>query len=124
MASYPTGVEIHGGNLRLWFIYKGKRVRENLGVPDTAKNRKIAGELRTSICYAIKTGTFDYSEQFPNPNFVANQMGHASAQMIYNVYGKWMSENNLDQIGILNSKFSEYAPPMPQGVKVVNKSHY
>lgn len=36
-ASYPTGVENHGGSLRIWFLYKGKRVRENLGIPDTAK---------------------------------------------------------------------------------------
>ena len=42
---YPTGVENHGGKLRIWFVYKGVRVRENLGVPDTAKNRRVAGEL-------------------------------------------------------------------------------
>ena len=64
-AIYPTGVENHGGSLRIWFSYKGKRVRENLGVPDTIKNRKIAGELRTSVCFAIRTGTFDYAAQFP-----------------------------------------------------------
>ncbi|MDN2486375.1 site-specific integrase [Kosakonia sacchari] len=69
MSKYPTGVENHGGKLRLWFIYQGKRVRENLGVPDTPKNRKMAGELRTSICYAVKTGAFNYAEQFPqSPN--------------------------------------------------------
>ncbi len=62
---YPTGVENHGGSLRLWFIYKGVRVRENLGIPDTPKNRRMAGELRTTICYAIKIGTFNYVEQFP-----------------------------------------------------------
>lgn len=66
MSKYPTGVENHGGSLRLWFIYKGVRVREGLGVPDTPKNRKVAGDLRTSICYAIKTGTFNYSAQFPD----------------------------------------------------------
>ncbi|WP_455424838.1 tyrosine-type recombinase/integrase [Dryocola sp. LX212] len=67
--TYPTGVENHGGKLRIWFSYKGKRVRENLGVPDTVKNRKIAGELRTSVCFAIRTGTFDYVVQFPDsPN--------------------------------------------------------
>ena len=43
---YPTGVENHGGKLRIWFVYKDVRVRENLGVPDTAKNRRVAGELR------------------------------------------------------------------------------
>ncbi|HHZ0392642.1 TPA: tyrosine-type recombinase/integrase [Escherichia coli] len=68
-ASYPTGVENHGGSLRIWFHYNGKRVRENLGVPDTAKNRKIAGELRTSVCFAIRMGNFDYAAQFPeSPN--------------------------------------------------------
>ena len=68
-ASYPTGVENHGGSLRIWFLYKGKRVRENLGVPDTAKNRKIAGELRSSVCFAIRMGNFNYAEKFPNsPN--------------------------------------------------------
>lgn len=68
-ASYPTGVENHGGSRRIWFIYNGKRVRENLGVPDTAKNRKVAGDLRTSVCFAIRMGSFDYAAQFPNsPN--------------------------------------------------------
>jgi integrase len=65
-ASYPTGVENHGGSLRIWFLYKGKRVRENLGVPDIAKNRKVAGELRTSVCFAIRMGSFDYASQFPD----------------------------------------------------------
>lgn len=69
MTKYPTGVECHGGTLRIWFMYQGGRVRESLGVPDTVKNRRMAGELRTSICYAIKTGTFNYASQFPeSPN--------------------------------------------------------
>lgn len=62
---YPTGVEVHGKSLRISFTYKGKRVRETLGIPDTPKNRKLAGELRTAICYKIKTGAFDYSVEFP-----------------------------------------------------------
>ncbi len=64
-AVYPTGVENHGGSLRIWFLFKGQRIRENLGVPDTAKNRKVAGELRASVCFAIKMGSFDYAAQFP-----------------------------------------------------------
>lgn len=68
-SAYPTGVENHGGTLRIWFIYKGARVRENLGVPDTPKNRKVAGELRASVCFSIKTGSFNFSAQFPDsPN--------------------------------------------------------
>lgn len=63
--AYPTGVENHGGTLRIWFMYKGVRVRESLGAVDTPKNRKVAGELRASVCYAIKTGSFNYAAQFP-----------------------------------------------------------
>lgn len=65
MADYLTGVENHCGLLRVWFIYQGQRVRENLGVPDTAKNRRMAGELRESVRYAIKIGNFNYAAQFP-----------------------------------------------------------
>lgn len=32
-----------------------------------------------------------------NPAFAPNQMGHADAQMVFQVYGKWMSENNNAQ---------------------------
>lgn len=64
-SAYPTGVENHGGFLWIWFVYQGKRVRESLGVPDTPKNRKAAGELRTAITYRIQTGAFSYKEQFP-----------------------------------------------------------
>lgn len=66
MTTYPTGVENHGGKLRIWFMYKGVRVRESLGCPDTAKNRKMAGELRTSVCFDIKTGQFNYANRFPD----------------------------------------------------------
>lgn len=48
-----------------------------------------------------------------NPNFIANQMGHADAQMVFQVYGKWMEENNLDQIAMLSLKLSDFAPTMP-----------
>lgn len=64
--NYPTGVENHGGFLRIWFMYQGQRVREGLGVSDTPKNRKAAGELRANVAYSIKVGTFDYARQFPN----------------------------------------------------------
>lgn len=79
-------------------------------------HRKAYESRHTYACWALGSGA--------NPNFVANQMGHASAQMIYNVYGKWMSENNSDQVGILNSKFSEYASAMPQEIKPLVKSYY
>jgi hypothetical protein len=48
-----------------------------------------------------------------NPNFIAKQMGHTDAQMVYRVYGSWMEENNQDQVLILNQKLSDFAPPCP-----------
>lgn len=48
------------------------------------------------------------------PDFIAPQMGHANAEMVCKVYGKWMSDNNQEQIAILNQKLSDFAPPMPK----------
>lgn len=90
MASYPTGVENHGGFLRIWFIYQGKRVRESLGVPDTPRNRKMAGELRTTVCYAIKTGNFDYSKQFPDSRNVFKFGGNRKPVTLNELSAKWM----------------------------------
>lgn len=63
---YPTGVENHGGKLRIWFVYKGRKSQENLGVPDTAKNRRVAGELRAFCLLRNKTGVFDYAKTSPH----------------------------------------------------------
>lgn len=97
-ASYPTGVENHGGSLRIWFLYKGKRVRENLGIPDTAKNRKIAGELRSSVCFAIRMGNFNYVEKFPNsPNLA--RFGQDKGNYCAGAYRKMVrAEENGDQL--------------------------
>ena len=104
-ASYPTGVENHGGSLRIWFHYNGKRVRENLGVPDTAKNRKIAGELRTSVCFAIRMGSFDYAAQFPNsPNLKHFGLGKREIT-IKALSEKWLE---LKKIEIGGNAFNRY----------------
>ncbi|EFQ3874084.1 site-specific integrase [Escherichia coli] len=104
-ASYPTGVENHGGSLRIWFHYNGKRVRENLGVPDTAKNRKIAGELRTSVCFAIRMGNFDYAAQFPeSPNLKHFGLGKKEIT-IKALSEKWL---DLKKIEIGGNAFNRY----------------
>ncbi|WP_417639675.1 tyrosine-type recombinase/integrase [Klebsiella aerogenes] len=94
--TYPTGVENHGGTLRIWFVFKGKRVRESLGVPDTAKNRKIAGELRTSVCFAIRTGTFDYAAQFPDStNLKLFGVGKKEIT-VKELEGKWLDLKKME----------------------------
>ncbi|EMO4271265.1 site-specific integrase [Klebsiella variicola] len=95
-ASYPTGVENHGGSLRIWFSYNGKRVRENLGVPDTAKNRKVAGDLRTSVCFAIRMGSFDYAAQFPNsPNLKTFGLGKKDIT-VKALAAKWLELKKME----------------------------
>lgn len=104
-ASYPTGVENHGGSLRIWFLYKGKRVRENLGVPDTAKNRKVAGELRSSVCFAIRMGNFDYAEKFPDsPNL--RRFGEGKKEIsVKELTCKWVE---LKMLEISSNTMSRY----------------
>lgn len=102
---YPTGVEVHGKSLRISFTYKGKRVRETLGIPDTTKNRKLAGELRTAICYKIKTGTFDYAVEFPeSKNCNGISISNKNVTFGY-VANKWIE---LKRIEVAVSTFEAY----------------
>jgi integrase len=43
-------------------------------------------------------------------------MGHADAQMVYKVYGKWMAEKNTEQVALLNQKLSDFAPSLPHDI--------
>lgn len=67
--------------------------------------RKAYQSRHTYACWSLAAGA--------NPNFIAKQMGHTDAQMVYRVYGSWMAENNQDQVLILKQKLSEFAPSMP-----------
>lgn len=60
----------------------------------------------TYACWSLSAGA--------NPNFIADQMGHSDAQMLYRVYGKWMSEQSADQVTLLNNALSRHAPTVPQ----------
>jgi hypothetical protein len=41
-----------------------------------------------------------------NPSFIANQMGHENAQMVYEIYATWIEEMNGEQVDMLNSKLA------------------
>lgn len=62
------------------------------------RHRKAYQSRHTFACWALSAGA--------NPNYVASQMGHSDAQMVYRVYGAWMSENNTDQLSLINTKMS------------------
>ncbi|MFS7306554.1 Arm DNA-binding domain-containing protein [Rahnella inusitata] len=89
----PTGVEVHGGMLRIWFMHEGKRCRESLGVPDTQKNRKLAGELRQSVVYSIRTGTFSYEDSFPNSSKVVKPESGMTVEKLFNT---WLGIKRLE----------------------------
>ncbi|EJF7711344.1 site-specific integrase [Providencia rettgeri] len=88
---YPTGVENHGGFLRIWFIYQGKRYREATGLPDTPKNRKQAGEIRQSVQYEIRSGIFDYYHRFPESKNAGNFSTKTVKQItVKDMFSKWL----------------------------------
>lgn len=105
MPAYPTGVERHGETLRIWFIYKGKRVRESLGVPDTPKNRKMASELRSSVCYAIKTGNFVYEERFPDSKNINAGAAKKRSCTLQQLCNRWLE---LKKPELAKSTFKRY----------------
>ncbi|QMV65153.1 site-specific integrase [Pseudomonas berkeleyensis] len=67
-----TGVEIHGNSIRIVFMWKRRRCRETLGLPVTKANIKHASQLRAAVLHAIKTGTFDYAQHFPESRQAGN----------------------------------------------------
>jgi len=52
----------------------------------------------TFACWLLSAGA--------NPSFIANQMGHANAQMVYTIYATWIEEMNGEQIDMLNSRLA------------------
>lgn len=66
------GIEIHGGNLRVVFMWRRIRCREPLGLPITKANIKHAALLRAAILHEIKTGHFEYGRHFPNSKHATN----------------------------------------------------
>lgn len=65
--SFPTGVELHNGKLRISFSYRGVRCREVLkGWVVSNANIKKAGNLRAMIVSEIQLGQFDYAQRFPD----------------------------------------------------------
>lgn len=90
MAVYPKGVENHGGFLRISFQYQGVRVRESLGIPDTVKNRKSAGELRANVVYEIKTGAFNYQRAFPNSQNLSRFCAVSEELTINEMANRWL----------------------------------
>jgi integrase len=52
----------------------------------------------TFACWLLSAGA--------NPSFIANQMGHENAQMVYEIYATWIEEMNGAQVDMLNARLA------------------
>lgn len=59
--------------------------------------------IRTILAIHLPAGS---CRQVRTPLFIANQMGHENAQMVYDIYAAWFEEMNGAQVDMLNSKLA------------------
>lgn len=58
----------------------------------------------TFACWLLSAGA--------NPSFIASQLGHENAKMVYEVYSKWIAGMNVDQVVMLNDRLQTLLPPI------------
>lgn len=90
--------------------YPWQRATELTGV----RERNPYQSRHTYACWTLMAGA--------NPSFIASQMGHEDARMVYEVYSKWIGDMNQDQVNMLNSKMPTALPQgRPKGQGLVKK---
>lgn len=75
MGGRGDGVRSRGGSIQIDFRWKGQRCRETLKLEPTKANLLYASRLRSTILNAIATGTFRYSDYFPESPRAAGEKG-------------------------------------------------
>lgn len=63
----------------------------------------------TFACWALGAGA--------NPSFIASQLGHEDAEMVYRVYSAWIKELDGEQVEMLNRNLG-FAPIVPPKEKI------
>ncbi|ELX0480609.1 TPA: DUF3596 domain-containing protein [Escherichia coli] len=92
MAALPTGVEIRGSSICIWFMYRGKRCRETLrGWSITPANIRKAGNLRSIIVSEINMGEFDYQTRFPSSKKAIKIVTTVSVRTLGELCDLWLS---------------------------------
>lgn len=74
--------------------------------------RRRPYQLRhTYACWMLSAGA--------NPAFIASQMGHENAEMVFQVYSSWITALDSDRVSYLNQRIGGYtsAPIVPLKVK-------
>lgn len=62
----------------------------------------------TYACWSLAAGA--------NPSFIASQLGHEDAEMVYRVYSAWIKEFDGEQVDLLNERLG-FVPNMSQIAK-------
>jgi len=76
------------------------------------RRRRPYQTRHTFACWMLSAGA--------NPAFIAEQMGHENAEMVYTVYSTWINALDGDQVEMLNQRigrFSSVVPMVPLSVK-------
>lgn len=74
----------------------------NVAIPRAGIRRRRPYQTRhTYACWMLSAGA--------NPAFIATQMGHENAEMVYTVYSAWIHALDGDQIEFLNQRIGGYA---------------
>ena len=97
----PNGVEVHGKRIRIYFPYKGKEIREPLGLDATPENIAHAAHKVAMIRHELAAGTFNYADHFPKSKHLRERtLGHfltlwlslkqtQVAESTYRLYQTW-----------------------------------
>ncbi|WP_459175784.1 Arm DNA-binding domain-containing protein [Ewingella americana] len=115
---FPTGVEVHRGKLRISFMYQGQRRRESIGVPDTAKNRRMASEFRGSILYKIKTGVLDYAADFPESTYAQLNFHKKEEHTLSFIAEKWLQ---LKSTELAKSSLARYRSRVTNTIEMLGE---
>lgn len=92
MAALPTGVEIRGNSICIWFMYRGKRCREILkGWTVSGPNIKKAGNLRALVLSEINMGEFDYQTRFPSSKKASRVVTTLTVRTLGELCDLWLS---------------------------------
>lgn len=97
-----------------YMSYQSISDRWHVSVEKSGIRRHTPYQTRhTFACWVLVAGA--------NPSFIASQLGHEDAEMVYRVYSAWINDYDGEQIDLLNSKMgiTPTMPPTAQNFKLI-----
>lgn len=67
----------------------------------SVRRRRPYQTRHTYACWMLSAGA--------NPAFIASQLGHENAEMVYTVYSAWINALGGEQIDLLNNRIGGYS---------------